>query len=114
MDDNNAIGAIGISFRLHADLIFIATDNVKLLNKLSSLRPSAYICVFTDNPTVKKLTAINFGVYCFPSQARLNPAEFAKTFGKELVIGEDLITILELSVNRSQEIDTFNIFKIHI
>lgn len=70
--DKEALGAISLSFEITADLIFLETENIQLINRLSSLRPRAYICVFTDNPTVKRLTAINFGVYCFPKQYAKN------------------------------------------
>lgn len=64
--DKQALGAVALSFELTADLIFVETDSIKFINQISSLRPRAYICVFTDNPVVKSLTALNFGVYCFP------------------------------------------------
>ena len=39
---------------------------MKLISRLSSLRPHAYIIIFTDNPKVKSAVAINFGVYVYP------------------------------------------------
>jgi len=58
---------------LIVDLIFIETSDLRLINRLACLRPRAYICVFSDDPTVKKLTALNFGVYSFPVQMMKNP-----------------------------------------
>lgn len=52
---------------------------------MSSLRPRAYICVFSDNPTIKKLTAINFGVYCFPRSFSNNADEFVSTLGTQFI-----------------------------
>ena len=76
---------MALSFELTADLIFVETDNLKFLNQLSALRPRAYICVFTDNPVVKNLTAINFGVYCFPKNMIKYPDEFVGTLGKDFI-----------------------------
>jgi len=58
---------------------------MKLINQLSTLRPRAYICVFTDNPRVKSLTAIYFGVYTFPVSFIKNPDEFIGTFGSQFI-----------------------------
>jgi len=79
------LGAISLSFELTADLIFLETENIKLINQLSSLRPRAYICVFTDNPAVKNATAVNFGVYCFPKSYIKNPDEFIHTVGAQFI-----------------------------
>ena len=68
-----ALGAIALSFELTADIIFIQTENIKLIGELSALRPRAYICVFSDNPVVKNLTAIMFGVYAFPASLFKRP-----------------------------------------
>jgi hypothetical protein len=57
-----------MSFELGCDLIMLQTDNFKLINRISSLRPRAYICVFSDDPRMKNATALNFGVYCFPKK----------------------------------------------
>lgn len=83
--DKQAVGAISLSFENDADLIFIETEDLKLINQLSSLRPSAYICVFSDNPRVKNLTALNFGVYCFPRNFLGNPEQFIGTFGSQFI-----------------------------
>lgn len=74
-----------MSFELTADLIFLETENLKLINELSSLRPRAYICVFTDNPMVKNLTAVNFGVYVFPKRFIGNIDEFVNTLGAQFI-----------------------------
>ena len=55
------------------DLIFIETNDIRLINRLACLRPRAYICVFSDDPSVKRLTALNFGVYTFPVKYIKNP-----------------------------------------
>jgi len=91
------IGAVSLSFEVTADIIFLETDNVKLINSIACLRPRAYICVFTDTPRVKSLTAINFGVYCFPRSMSKNPEEFVGTVGQGFVVGNrQLVTILHL------------------
>ncbi len=71
--DREALGVVSLSFEITADLIFLETDNIKLINRLSCLRPRAYICIFSDQPNVKNLTAINFGVYCFPKSLARHP-----------------------------------------
>jgi pyruvate kinase len=97
MTDKEALGAISLSFEITADLIFLETDNVKLINRLSSLRPRAYICIFTDEPYVKNLTAINFGVYCFPKAMARNPEEFVGTVGVNFIVNNrPEVTILHL------------------
>lgn len=56
-----------------------------MIRRLSTLRPYAYIIVFTDNPKVRGAVAINFGVYCYPLSERASPQEFvnkkAKNYG---------------------------------
>jgi pyruvate kinase len=84
-EDREALGVISLSFEITADLIFLETSNVKLINRLSCLRPRAYICIFTDKPHVKNLTAINFGVYCYPRALAKNPEEFIHTVGAGFV-----------------------------
>ena len=88
-----------MSFELTSDLIFIETNDIKLVGRLSCLRPRAYICVFTDNPVVKKLTALNFGVYVYPRQMINNPEEFVGTVGQNLVFGGKA-KILKLETNQ--------------
>jgi pyruvate kinase len=90
------LGAVALSFELVVDLIFIQTNDIRLVNRLSSLRPRAYICVFSDDPVVKRLTALNFGVYSFPTNMMKNPEEFMGTVGKDLVLnGRAKILLLE-------------------
>lgn len=55
------------------DLIFLETNDLKLINRLACLRPRAYLCVFSDDPKVKCLTALNFGVYVYPKGSYKNP-----------------------------------------
>ena len=83
--DPQVLGAVSLAFEMKADLIFIETENLKMINQLSALRPRAYICVFSDTPRVKNLTALNFGVYCFPRSFKKNPDEFVGTFSKEFI-----------------------------
>jgi pyruvate kinase len=85
LSDKEALGAIALSFELIVDLIFIETNDLKMVNRLACLRPRAYICVFSDDPTVKKLTALNFGVYAFPAHFIKNPEQFMGTVGSDLV-----------------------------
>jgi pyruvate kinase len=89
------MGAVALSFETTADIIFLETDNIRLINRISSLRPRAYLCIFTDAPYVKALTAVNFGVYCFPRHFIKNPEEFIKTVGSEFVNKKEA-TILKL------------------
>ena len=79
--DREAVGAIGLSFELDCDFIFIQTDDVRLISRLSSLRPHAYLIVFTDNPKVKGAVAINFGVYCYPTSENTTPRRFIEAHG---------------------------------
>lgn len=99
------MGAISLSFEITADVIMLETNNVKLINRLSSLRPRAYICIFTDYPYVKNLTAINFGVYCFPRSLVKDYERFVGTVGQGFVVGNrPEITILHLEANSKGEI----------
>ena len=101
----SAVGAVGLSFDANADLIFIETEDLKLINRLSSLRPKAYICVFTENPRVKNLTALNFGVYCFPKSFKENPENFIGTFGSQFIAaGKKEACILHLETNKDNNI----------
>lgn len=94
------MGAISLSFEITADIIFLETNNIKLINRLSSLRPRAYICIFTDFNYVKNLTAINFGVYCFPRKYVKSYEEFIATVGSGFVnINRPEVTILHLETN---------------
>ena len=66
INDTEAIGIVSMSFELKCSFIFVLTDNIGLINRISNLRPKAYICVFTDSAVTKNATSLNFGVYCFP------------------------------------------------
>jgi hypothetical protein len=49
---------------------------------------------------VKNLTAINFGVYCFPRAMAKDYGQFIGTVGKEFVAGNrPEVTILHLETN---------------
>lgn len=104
-EDKEALGAISLSFEITADLIFIETDDLKLINRLSCLRPRAYICVFSDLPHVTSLTALNFGVYTFPKYYRKNPEEFVATVGKGFLFeNRSEVVILQLETNQKSSI----------
>lgn len=54
------------SFNKNVSIIFLRTDDLSLVNAISSYRPAAYIFVFSISfEEMKKLTAINYGVYVF-------------------------------------------------
>lgn len=59
------IGAVALAFELDCHFIFVTTDNVRLVGKISALRPRAYVIVFTNKSEVKGAIAIRFGVYCY-------------------------------------------------
>ena len=104
------LGAIAHSFELKADILFIETDNIKLISQISTLRPRAYICIFTDNPKVKSLTAILFGVYCFPQTFIKNPDEFIATFGFQFIPrGRPEACILHLDLDKYSNITAHRI-----
>ena len=42
--------------------------NGKLIHRLSTLRPRAYIIVFSDNSKVKGAVGADFGVYVYPTE----------------------------------------------
>lgn len=103
--DREAVGAVSLSFELAADLIFLETNNIKLINRISSLRPRAYLCIFTDDINVKNLTTCNFGVYTFPRSFAKNPEEFIGTIGKGFVTSNrPEVTILHLETDASGRI----------
>ena len=70
-----------MSFELNCDLIMLQTDSFSLVNRISSLRPRAYTCVFSDDPKLKHATALNFGVYCFPKKFESRLTEFLADHG---------------------------------
>lgn len=105
------MGAIALSFELVVDLIFIQTNDLRLINRLACLRPRAYICVFSDDPSVKKLTALNFGVYAFPVQMMKNPEEFVATVGSDLVFG-GRAKILKLETDSRGKFVSYNIIRV--
>ena len=58
-----------------------------MINRLSSLRPKAYIIAFSDNKTVKNLSTVNFGVYSYPTSMS-DGKKFIENFGTEYGIQE--------------------------
>jgi pyruvate kinase len=64
----------------------IQTDSFSLINRISALRPKAYICVFSDDPKMKHGTALNFGVYCFPKKFDGKLSEFLTDHGSRFLL----------------------------
>ena len=93
------------------DLIFIETNDLRLINRLACLRPRAYICVFSDDPSVKKLTALNFGVYTFPVQMMKNPEEFIGTAGSDLV-HNGRAKILKLETDSKSKFVSYKVIRV--
>ena len=75
------VGAVSLSFELDCTFIFLETDNIRLINRISSLRPKAYLIVFSNEKKVKNAVAINFGVYCYPKGEFSNPNKFIEAHG---------------------------------
>ena len=80
--DPEVVGATSLSFELDCDFIFLQTDNIRLINRLSSLRPKAYLIVFSNEKKVENAVTINFGVYCYPKDGIRNPIKFIEVDGK--------------------------------
>lgn len=59
------------------------TDNIRLIHRISTLRPQAYIIVFSDNPKVRGAVAIDFGVYVYPKGKVTDPAYFIEHHGEK-------------------------------
>jgi len=75
----------------------LQTDNFSLINRISALRPRAYICVFSDDPKMKNGTALNFGVYCFPKKFESKLNMFLNDHGSKF--GLKKATALHISTN---------------
>lgn len=71
-----------MAFELDCEFIFLETDNIRLIHRFSSMRPKAFLIVFSDNPKVKGAVAIDFGVYVYPKGHDQNPVHFLKTHGE--------------------------------
>ena len=55
---------------------------MKLISRISSLRPQAYVIVFTDSPKVIGALGVNFGVYCYSkAENKLGAKEFIAKYG---------------------------------
>lgn len=91
-----------MSFELNCDLIMIQTDSFSLVNRISSLRPKAYICVFSDDPKMKHGTALNFGVYCFPKRFESKLGEFLADHGQKFHLKK--ATALHIATNTEGKI----------
>lgn len=103
--EKKALGAISLSFELTADIIAVDTDDIRLIQQLSALRPRAYICVFTDNPVVKNRTAVFFGVYCFPKHFLNNLDLFVVTVGAQFIPkSRPEATVLHLETDSKSQI----------
>lgn len=81
VDDKSAVGSISLAFELDCEFIFIETDNIRLIHRFSSLRPKAFLIIFSDNPKVKGAVAIDFGVYVYPKGPDTNPVHFLRAHG---------------------------------
>ena len=89
--------------------IFIRTDDVQLIHRLSTLRPRAYIIVFTDNSKVKGAVGADFGVYVYPTETE-EPGTFVKNFGEHFGIKINTsLRILKVEIEKSRIFGT----KIH-
>jgi pyruvate kinase len=103
--DREALGVVSLSFEITADIIFLESNNIALVNRLSSLRPRAYICIFSDDQAIKNLTAINFGVYCYPKELSKDAEAFVAGPGAGFVIhNRPEVTILHVETNQRGEI----------
>ena len=92
-------------------MIFIETNDIRLINRLACLRPRAYICVFSDDPTIKRLTALNFGVYAFPANFMKNPEQFIATVGSDLVHGKKA-KILKLETDNRNRFVSYKVIRV--
>lgn len=73
------------------------TDSIKLVGKISALRPRAYVIVFTNKPEVKGAVAIRFGTYCYRTDEFSNAEEFLRGRGAKYGYNEnDTVRILEV------------------
>jgi|LakMenE01Jun11ns_1017448.scaffolds.fasta_scaffold7726536_1 pyruvate kinase len=48
---------------MNCHFIFIRTENIKFIHRISTLRPKAFIIIFSDNNSLKGAVATDFGVY---------------------------------------------------
>ncbi len=78
---------------------------------MASLRPRAYICVFSDDPVVKRLTALNFGVYTFPVSLIKNPEEFIATAGSDLIMN-GRAKILKLETDDRNKFVSYKVIRV--
>lgn len=68
-----------------------------MIGKISSLRPKAFIIVFTDKPEVKGALAIRFGVYCYKKGFDMVPENFLKDHGHKYGYSlADTVRILQI------------------
>ena len=91
-----------MAFELDCDLIMLQTDSFSLINRISSLRPKAYICVFSDDLRMKHGTALNFGVYCFPRKFESKLSAFLADHGQRF--GLKKATALHIATNTQGQI----------
>jgi pyruvate kinase len=91
----DVIGAIALAFELDCHFIFVQTDSILLIGKISALRPKAYVIVFTNKIEVKAATTIRFGVYCYFKDEFKDSTDFLKRRGFKYGCNDkDPITIL--------------------
>lgn len=71
-----------------------------MIGKISSLRPKAFIIVFTDKPEVKGAVAIRFGVYCYKRGEDEKAETFLKGHGHKYGFAvKDTIRILQVEAD---------------
>lgn len=67
--------------------------------------------MFSDDPTIKRLTALNFGVYAFPVQMIKNPEEFVGTVGSDLV-HNGRAKILKLETDSKSKFVSYKVIRV--
>lgn len=63
--EKDAVAIIESSFELDCKFILIKTESVRLVHRLSTLRPKSYILVLSNNQAMKKAISLDFGVSAF-------------------------------------------------
>lgn len=92
---------------MECHFIFVATDNIKLIGKISALRPKAFIIVFTDIPEVKGAVAIRFGVYCYRTGSDMKAETFLKGHGHKYGYSiNDTVRVLQIEAEGEKIIST--------
>lgn len=101
------IGAVALAFELDCHFIFVKTDDIKLIGKISSLRPRAFVIVFTDKFDVKGAVAIRFGVYCYKLENGMGAEDFLKGHGHKYGYSvRDTVRILQIEAEGEKVVST--------